>query len=405
MAREIEKWNDAEFEWVKAKVGTHHDGGGLYLIVRENGAFWKFRYGRGGKSVLALGPLHSVTLKVARKEAQQARTLLAQGKDPKAARNEIRAAAQLAEAKRVTFTEAVDRFHVAQRPKWRSEKHATEWRQTLRAYAEPKLGKLPVSAIDTPLVLRVLEPLWQEKPVTAGRVRQRIESVLDAAKVRGWRDGENPARWRGHLDQILPKVRAVAPVKHHKALPYADVPVFLWQLRQIKSVVADCLEFLVLTGVRSGEARGATWREITGNVWTIPKERTKRFLELRVALSESALKVLARRREQSPDGLVFAGRDGAIGITMLGELLEELRPGYTVHGFRSSFRDWVGECTSFPTEWAEIAIGHKVGTTTERAYARGDLLQQRFQLMNAWSRYCDGEAGDVIMLNEQRRYG
>jgi integrase len=405
MAREIEKWNDSEFERVKTKVGEHHDGGGLYLIVRESGAFWKFRYGRGGKGILALGPLHSITLKVARKEAQQARTLLAQGKDPKAARNEIRAAAQLAEAKRVTFTEAIDRFHAAQRPKWRSEKHANEWRQTLRVCAEPKLGKLPVGAIDTPLVLQILEPLWREKPVTAGRVRQRIESVLDAAKVRGWRDGENPARWRGHLDHILPRVREVAPVKHHKALPFGAMASFMAQLRQVEGITADCLEFIALTAVRTGEAREATWNEIAGNIWTIPAERTKRNREHRVALSPDALKVLDRRRKQSPDGFIFTGRDGAIGDTAVGELMEELRPGYTVHGLRSSFSDWVGESTSFPTQWAEAALGHKVGSETEGAYRRGDFLQQRFKLMVAWAAFCAGETGGVIVLNEQRRYG
>jgi integrase len=409
MAREIEKWHDAEFERVRTKIGEHHDGGGLYLIVRENGAFWKFRYGRGGKGILALGPMHSVTLNAARKEAQKARTLLAQGIDPKTARDEIRATAKLAQAKRVTFTEAIDRFHSAQRPKWRSEKHANEWRQTLRVYAEPKLGGLPVGAIDTPLVLQILEPLWREKPVTASRVRQRIESVLDAAKVRGWRNGENPARWRGHLDHILPRVREVAPVKHHKALPFGGIASFMAQLRQHEGVIADCLEFIALTAVRTSEAREAIWNEVTGNIWTIPAERTKRNREHRVALSPNALKILARRRLQSPDGgrgngFIFPGRDGAIGDTVVGQLMEELRPGYTVHGLRSSFSDWAGETTSFPTQWVEGALGHKVGSETEVAYRRGDFLQQRFKLMAAWAAFCDGETGEVIALDE-RRYG
>jgi integrase len=235
-------------------------------------------------------------------------------------------------------------------------------------------------------------------------VRQRLESVLDAAKVRGWRDGENPARWRGHLDHILPRVRDVAPVKHHKALPYGDMPVFMAQLRQVKSVTADCLELIVLTGVRTSEARKAKWDEIAGNIWTIPKERTKKFRELRVALSPAALAVLERRRAQRSNSsdFIFPGRfNGAMGETVVNELMNELRPGCTVHGSRSTFRDWVGECTSFPTEWAEVAIGHKVGSTTERAYARGDLLQQRFRLMAAWAQYCDGKTGDIEVLEER----
>jgi integrase len=402
MARAIEKWTDEGFEQKKRTTGRHHDGGGLYLDVKPDGSgvFWYFRYGFGGKpNQLHFGPLHSVTLRQARKRAAAARAQLAEKKDPKAERDAERTATRLAAIKRVTFTEAVEAVFAAKRPGWRSQKHANEWRQTLRVYAEPKLGKLPVGEVDTGTVLQVLEPLWHTKTVTAGRLRQRIEDVLDAAKARGWRDGENPARWRGHLAHILPRVRDVAPVEHHKALPYGDIPVFMAQLRQIESVAADCLEILTLTAVRTAEAREAEWSEILGNVWTVPKERTKRFRDLRVALNSAALVVLERRRHATGANrsrFIFPGRNGPIGDTALGDLLTKLRPAFTVHGLRSSFSDWAGETTAFPERWVETALGHKVGSETEVAYRRGDYLLHRFKLINAWATYCAGETSDII---------
>jgi integrase len=370
----------------------------------DGGAYWYFRYSFGGKpNQLHFGPLHSVGLRPARKRGAEARASLAHGKDPKAKRDAERAAVRLATARQVTFTQMADATFAAKRAGWRSEKHANEWRETLRTYAEPRLGKLAGSAIDTALVLQVLEPLWRDKTITAGRLRQRIETVLDYGKSRGWRDGENPARWRGHLQHLLPRVRDVAPVKHHKALPFGAVPSFMTQLGQVESVMADCLLFIALTATRTSEAREATWDEIAGNVWTIPPQRTKRFRPLRVAVSPGALAVLDRRRKQSPKGYIFPGRDGALGDTVIGELMEDLRPSYTVHGLRSSFSDWASEAAGFPREWTEAALGHKIGSETETAYRRGDFLQARFKLMTAWAAFCAGEtSGEVITLDERR---
>jgi integrase len=406
MARAIEKWSDEEFETKKQAVGRHHDGGGLYCEVKPNGAgaFWYFRYGFDGRpQQLHFGPVRDVTLRQARKRAAAARAQLAEKKDPKAERDAERTAGRLAAAKQVTFTEAVETVFAAKRSGWRSEKHAGEWRGTLRTYAGPIFGKLPVSDVDTALVLKVLEPIWHTKTVTAGRLRQRIEDVLDASKVREWRAGENPARWKGHLAHILPRVRDVAPVQHHKALPYGDIPLFMTQLRQSEAFASDCLEFLTLMAVRSAEAREAEWSEIAGNVWTVPKERTKRYRDLRVALSPAALAVLKRRRRQAAGSarFVFPGRDGknALGDTALGELVTKLRPGYTVHGFRSSLSDWAGETTAFPERWVEAALGHKLGSETEVAYRRGDYLLHRYRLMDAWGRFCGGEtASNVVPL-------
>jgi integrase len=407
MARAFETWRDEEFERRKRTPGRHCDGGGLNLDVKPDngGAYWYFRYSFNSKpNQLHFGPLHSVTLRQARKRAAEARAKLAHGEDPKAERDAERAASRLAAAKQITFTETVDALYAAKRSGWRSEKHAHEWRQTLRVYAEPKLGNLAVGAIDTGLVLQVLEPLWRARAVSAGRLRQRLESVFDYAKARQWCDGENPARWRGHLQHLLPRVRDVAPVRHHKALPFGAVPPFMRQLRQVEGVIADCLEFIALTAVRTSEAREAAWDEVVGDVWIVPRERIKRFRELRVSLSPAALAVLDRRRKQSPRGFIFPGRDGAIGDTVVGALMEELRPGYTVHGLRSSFSDWAGETTLFPTQWVEAALGHKVGSETETAYRRGDFLQQRRRLMNTWAAFCTGASADVIAFDE-RRYG
>jgi integrase len=404
MARAFETWSDEEFERRKRTPGKHHDGGGLYLDVRpKGGAYWYIRYSFGGKPThWNIGPVHSVTLRQARKRAAEARAKVACGKSPKAERDAERAAIRLAAAKQITFTETVDALYAAKRSGWRSEKHAYEWRQTLRVYAEPKLGNLAVGSIGTGLTLQILEPLWRTRTVSAGRLRQRLESVFDYAKARQWREGENPARWRGHLEHLLPRVRDVAPVKHHKALPFGAMADFMADLRQVESVIAECLAFIALTAVRTSEAREATWDEIAGNIWTIPKERTKRFRVLRVALSPAALAVLERRRKQSPKGFIFPGRDGALGDTVVGELMESLRPSYTVHGLRSTFADWASEAGGFPREWVEAALGHKVGSETETAYRRGDFLQSRFRLMTAWAAFCAGEIGEVIALDERR---
>jgi integrase len=399
MARELERLTAAQVR--RAKPGWHHDGGGLYLRVNGDGAYWFFRYGAGGKRYHAIGPAHTVKLADARSRAAAARMLLIDGRDPKIERAQIRAAAQVEAAKRVTVTEAIDAFHANHRPKWRSRKHAKEWRTTLATFVEPTLGRLPVGAIDTTLVLKCIEPVWQMKTITASRVRQRLESVLDFAKVRGWRDDDNPARWKGHLDHLLPKPREIAPVQHYTALPYADVPDFVAKLRKADGVVARCLEFLILTAARNAEARSARWSQIEGDVWKCPPEIMKRNREHLVPLSAAAQAILKRMRGKDAT-FVFPGRDGAIGDTAFNDLMAELGVAdeATVHGFRSSFRDWIGEETEFARELAEMALSHKVGDDTETSYRRGAALMRRRKLMDAWARYCDGGT-KVLKFNKQ----
>jgi integrase len=400
MARELERLTAAQVR--RAKPGWHADGGGLYLQARPDGSYWYFRYkDHGREKYHSLGPAHTVTLADARARAQACRLLRIDGRDPQIERATIRAAAQVEAAKKVTVTEAIDRYFANHRGKWRSEKHAKEWRSTLATHAEPVLGRLPVGAIDTTLVLKVVEPIWQTKTVTASRVRQRLESVLDFAKVRGWRDGDNPARWKGHLDHILPKPRELAPVENYAAMPYADMPDFMRRLRAIEGVAPRCLEFLILTAARNKEARRARWSQIEGDVWKCPPEEMKRGKEHHVPLSVAARAVIERMRGQDAE-FVFPGRGGPIGDTALGGVLKELGVDCTVHGFRSSFRDWVGEETEFARELAEMALSHRTGDDTEEAYRRGEMLKRRRKVMEAWARFVGGESGKVIDLKKKR---
>jgi integrase len=402
MARQLAKFSARQVQ--RKGHGWHDDGGGLYLRVNRDGRYWYFRWGAAGGKYISLGPTHTTTLERAREKARACRELVLDGRDPKTERAAIRATARLEAAKRITFAQAADRFFENHRAAWRSEKHAREWRTSLKTYADPVLGALSVAAIDTSLVLKALEPIWQTRTVTAGRVRQRIESVLDFAKARGLRDGDNPARWRGHLENLLPPPRKIAPVKHYAALPYADGPAFMAKLRAVDDVPARCLEFLILTATRTNEARGAVWDDISGDTWTIPAARMKRGKAHRVPLSRAALAMV--KRMPADGGFIFPGRNGAIGDTALGDLLAELRDGCTVHGFRSAFRDWAAEQTNFPREVAELALAHAVGSATERAYARGDLLEQRRKLMEAWARYCAGVAPSAAVVPmRERRHG
>jgi integrase len=404
MARELERLSAHRVRRLirSGKPGKWCDGGGLWLHVTKDGSYWFQRWGPQGCNTLSLGPTHITTLKRAREKSRDCRELVRDGGDPRNERAALRAAARVEAAKSVTGTQAIEAFYANHRPKWRSEKHAKEWRATLRVYAEPVLGKLPVGSIDTTLILKVIEPIWQTKVITASRVRQRLEGVLDFAKVRGWRDGDNPARWKGHLDHILPSPREIAPVEHYPAMPYADVPDFMRRLRTIDSVAARCLDFLVLTTARNKEARLACWSQIEGDVWKCPPEVMKRGKKHHVPLSAAAQAVIKRMRGQHAD-FVFPGRDGSIGDTALGDLLHELRGGCTVHGFRSSFRDWAGEETEFARELAEMALSHKVGDDTEEAYWRGDMLKRRRKMMEAWARYCSGASADVVPIRERRR--
>jgi integrase len=376
--------------------GYYGDGGGLYLRVAPGGAKgWIFRYGgRGRRRDMGLGGYPAIGLAKARELAGDCRSVLATGLDPIAARNEKRAAAAVEAAKAMTFADCATAYMNAHEAGWRNPKHRQQWKNTLATYVSPAVGKLPVSAVDTGLVLKVLEPIWTRKPETASRVRGRMEAVLDWAKVRGYRTGENPARWRGHLDHLLPAKAKVRKVEHHAALPYARIGAFSVGLRKQDGIASRALEFLVLTATRTGETLGATWDEVDmgAKLWTIPASRMKAGKEQhRVPLSDAALAVLQQMHDIRHSGYVFpGGREGRpLSETSLLMLLRRMGHGeITAHGFRSTFRDWAAERTNFPREVAEMALAHAIPDAVEAAYRRGDLFEKRRKLMDAWAAYC-----------------
>jgi integrase len=345
---------------------------------------------------MGLGAVHTVGLAEAREKAREARKLRVDGLDPIAHREAQRVAAKLEQAKALTFDECRDRYITAHRAGWRSPRHAAEWKASLENYVTPVFGKLPVQSIDVALVMRALEPIWNTIPDTANRIRIRIERILNWATVRGFRQGENPARWRGHLDHLLPKVNKVRAAGHHAALPYAELPAFMRELRTRKGVTPRALEFAVLTAARSGEVLGARWSEIDleARLWTVPADRMKRGREHRVPLSAAACDILRAMASMRENGFVFPGtRRAQIGNMAFHNMFERMGRGdLTVHGFRSTFRDWVAEQTEFPGEVAEMALAHAVSDKTEAAYRRGDMFDKRRQLMDAWAEYCGQQA-------------
>ena len=371
-----------------AEPGKHGDGRGLFLFVKPSGArSWVLRYQLAGRRRdLGLGAYPEVTLASAREKALEARRLIAEGRDPLSERKKT---------KNLTFKAAASALIESKRSGWKNAKHAAQWPATLNTYAMPKLGDLDVKVIETADVIAVLKPIWNEKPETASRLRQRIEAVLDYAAAMGVRTGDNPARWRGHLDHLLPKPSKVRAVKHHPAMPYADVPVFMASLAQREGISARALEFTILTAARSGETREMRWAEIDleNRMWIIPAERMKAAKEHRVPLSDEALALLGEHG--GDDDLVF-GSDTKPGkpisdMSMTAVLRRMKLNGITVHGFRSSFRDWSGETTSFPREVIEAALAHQLKDKAEAAYARGDLLDKRRELMTAWAEFVSSE--------------
>lgn len=394
----------------KLQPGWHADGGGLYLQV--SAAFtksWIFAYQLKGRArEMGLGPLHAITLAEAREKARQQRALLVDGVDPIDARNAGRTASELAAARSVTFAQCAAEYIEAHSAGWKNEKHTAQWTATLDAYAAPAFGTLPVQDVDTSLVLKALQPIWVSKPETASRVRARIEKVLSWATVRTFRSGDNPARWRGHLDQLLPKYEKRKRVRHHPALPYMEVGGFVQQLREDPGTAARALEFTILTAARTGEVIGAKPEEfdLDAAVWTVPRERMKAGRAHRVPLSARAVELV--RSAMTSDGkFVFQGRwqhEPLSNMAML-QLMRRTRGDLTVHGFRSSFRDWAAECTNFSREVAEMALGHVIGDQTEAAYRRGDLFEKRRRLMNEWARYCDKPAqqAKVLAIAGQKR--
>lgn len=387
-----------------AKPGRHVDGGGLHLVVRPNGnRFWVFRYKAAGRlRETGLGTASgadAVSLAEARDKAAALRLTVKAGTDPLEERKAAAAAKRQEEAAALTFRMIAERHIAANEGSWRNEKHRQQWKNTLATYAYPVIGDLPVAEIDTPHVLKVIEPIWQAKPETADRVRGRIEVILDGAKARGYRTGENPARWRGHLSQILP-ARTALSRGHYRAMPYEAIPAFMAILRANGSVSAKALEFTILTAARTGEAIGAQWSEIDleRGLWAIPAERMKAGRDHTAPLSPRAVEIL--RSLQGADAKwVFIGQQGGrLSQMAMAMLLRRLEASdakgqpVTVHGFRSAFRDWAAECTAYAHEVAEMALAHTIESKVERAYRRGNLLEKRRRLMADWSRYCERPA-------------
>jgi integrase len=390
-----------------AKPGRYGDGRGLYLFVRSADArFWVYRYTREGRMrEMGLGRAgegdEAVSLAEARDKAAVLFKLVREGVDPLDQR-EAEAKAAAAEAQKAairgtTFRTVAERYLDAHEKTWRNPKHRLQWRNTLDTYAHPHFGDLPVGEVATEHVLAALEPIWRAKPETATRVRGRIESVLDYAAAREWRTGENPARWRGHLANLLPARGKVAPVEHHAALPWHEIGAFLPLLEAQAGVSAKALHFLILTAARSGEVLGARWGELdlAAKVWTVPAARMKAGREHRVPLSAPALAILtemrALRRVDAAEAFVFPGaaEGRPLSIMAMAMVLRRMKRGdLTVHGFRSTFRDWVGEATVTPREVAEAALAHTLADKTEAAYARGDLFAKRVRLMEDWAKFC-----------------
>lgn len=392
MARAINKLTDTECK-AASKPGMLGDGGGLYLNVKPSGAkSWAFIWKQDGKRYeMGLGAYPAVKLAKARAWATEHRQAVAEGRNPIVERNKEAVP---------SFGDCCDKFLASMEGQWRNEKHRAQWRMTLGEYAKPIRSKM-VSEIGTDDVLKVLSPIWQAKPETASRLRGRIERVLDFAKVRGWRTGENPALWRGHLKSILP-ARQRLTRGHHAAMPYRDIPAFIAQLPGKDAMAARALEFLILTAARSGEVLGAAWAEmdLEKAIWTIPAKRMKAGKEHRVPLSPRALAIVKALHETRISAYVFPGqKEGKplSGMALEMQMRRMKADAFTVHGFRSAFRDWAGDCTSFPRDVAEQALAHRVGDATERAYRRADALEKRRKLMTAWEQYCASSKGNNVI--------
>jgi len=411
MVRAVNRLSDMAVK--NAGPGMHADGGGLYLAVKRGGKSWIFRYSdtSNGKRRLrdcGLGSVVAVPLKEARRLAADCRLMLAEDRDPLAEKQARKDA--LAAAIRVTFAECAERYIAAHKASWRNEKHGQQWQNTLDRYAAP-IMPLPVASIETTHVVGLLEPIWTTKTETATRVRQRIEAVLDWATARNYRTGDNPARLKGNLDKLLPRAAKVAKVKHHPAMPYAQVPAFMAELRKRESASAKALELIILTAARASEAVGAHWSEIDldGAVWTVPGERMKAGRPHRVALSPAAVDLLRELESTSTTDAVFPGIRKGSTMTIAAPLRmlqrEMKQTGLTVHGFRSSFRDWAAEQTAYQREVIESALAHANNDKTEAAYLRSDVLAKRARLMADWARFLaePAQGGAVVPLQRMAR--
>jgi integrase len=393
--------------------GRYFDAHGLYLQVRNaDNKSWLLRYERDGKERWhGLGPVHAFNLKEARLRARKVRQLLADGVDPIDNRRAERAARALEAAKAMTFKQCAEAYIAANEGAWKNAKHAAQWASTLKTYVYPHIGHLAVADVDTGLVLKCIEPIWRDKTETASRVRGRVESILDWATVRKYRTGDNPARWLGHLEHVLPSKGKLAKVNHHAALPYAELPDFIRRLREREGMAARALELAILTAARTGEIIGARWDEIDldDKVWTIPAGRMKGGREHKVPLSERAIQLLRALPTEEGNPHIFIGPRPGSGLSNMSMTVVLRRMGHgdiTVHGMRSSFRDWAAERTNYPNHVVEMALAHAVADKVEAAYRRGDLLKKRFALAEAWARFCASPpvtSEGVVALRERAR--
>ncbi len=398
MAKAIHKLKAASVQKAMPN-GMHADGGGLFLQVTGQGAkSWLFRYSFDGRRrEMGLGSLLAVDLPAARARAADARRLILDGLDPIDTRRAARRQAAIARRRATTFGSAADAYFAAHGATWKTEKQREFWRRVMDTYAIPVLGARPVHEINTQAILEVLEPIWSTKTDTAVRVRDRVAHVLDWACARGLREGENPARWKGHLDKLLASPTKLRRRSHFAAMPYPALPAFMSELGRRRTRSRVALRFLILTGVRSGEARGARWPEIDLDraIWTIPAERMKSARPHRIPLSSAALEILRAQEDGTNDGLVFPSPDTGAELSAyaFGALLRSMkRSNVTVHGFRSTFRDWIAEETTHANEVAEMALAHAVSSSVEAAYRRGDMFQRRRALMDDWAEYCTSQS-------------
>ncbi|MBI2305754.1 MAG: integrase arm-type DNA-binding domain-containing protein [Rhodocyclales bacterium] len=409
MARQINKLTARQVATANAP-GLLGDGAGLYLQVGPTGGkSWLFRYMLAGKAKsMGLGAAHTVSLAEAREKARNARKMLLDGKDPVLVKREHLALVRESQANQKTFADCAATYVSAHRAGWKNSKHGDQWTYTLEEFANPVIGSLPVSEIKQAHILKILEPIWLSKSETASRLRGRIEKVLDWAKVRGCRQGDNPAAWRGHLEVLLPAIPRSGRIKHQPALPYQQVAEFMSALSCREGFSARALQFAILTACRSGEVRGATWSEIdlAGKTWTIPASRMKAKKEHVVPLSADAVKILkALPRVEDSEFVFIAPRGGQLtdmALTALIRRMDSEKEGgwrdsagnvATCHGMRSTFRDWAAEQTAFPREVIEHALAHQLKDKAEAAYQRGSLLDKRRKLMEAWATYCKTKPG------------
>lgn len=381
------------------KPGMYADGLGLYLKVRDgNSKSWIFRYRTGGKlRDMGLGPFHTVSLAEAREKAEVCRAMRLKGLDPLDERYQQRKVEAIQATETITFEKCAEAYIATHRDGWKNGKHAEQWGATLQTYVYPVFKDIPVAAIDDALVLKVLKPIWKEKTETASRIRGRIENILDWARVMKYRTGENPARWRGHLDHLLPKRSRVSAIAHHAALPIDETPAFIQSLQHEQTVVARAFEFCILNATRTNETMGMRWSEYDekAQLWTVPGGRMKAGRDHRIPLAKRSQLILAEMQDIRTGDFVFPGGVPEKPLSSMAFLMLLRRLGrndITAHGFRSTFRDWAAERTTFPNEVVEMALAHTIGNKVEAAYRRGDLFEKRRELAEAWAAFCAGSA-------------